>query len=93
VSKFYLTYWTSISYAIIWQSFRFVERPAVRGLISYLNPKVEEESIPKKTCMADTVNTKVEKLENITIELIKVRISFHFLHSFIHVYSENKLED
>ena len=57
---------------IFWQSFRFVERPAVRGLISYLNPKIEDEAIPKKTCMADTVNTNVEKLDNITIELIKV---------------------
>jgi len=70
-----------------------VERPAVRGLISYLNPKVEDEYIPKKTCMANIVNAKVEKVENITIELIKVRISFYFLHSFVHIYSENQLED
>jgi hypothetical protein len=43
--------------------------------------------------MADIVNAKVEKVENITIELIKVRISFYFLHSFVHIYSENQLED
>jgi hypothetical protein len=55
-----------------------VERPAVRGFISYLNPKVEDEMIPKKTCMAESVMTKVEKLDNLTIELIKVCISFHF---------------
>lgn len=53
-----------------------MERPAVRGLISYLNPKVADEHIPKKTCMADRVNTKVEKLDDITIELIKVCIPF-----------------
>jgi len=37
-----------------------------------LNPKVEDKAIPKKTCMADMVSTKVEKLDNITVELIKV---------------------
>ena len=58
-----------------------------------MNPKIEDEAIPKKTCMADTVNTKVEKLDNITIELIKVCISSHFLRSFVHIYSGNKLED
>ena len=70
-----------------------MERPAVRGFISYLNPKVEDEAILKKTCMADTVNTKVEKLDNITIELIEVCISFTFLHSFVHICSVNNLQD
>ena len=79
-------------YWILWQSFRFVERPAVRGFISYLNPKVEDEAIPKKMCMAETVNTKVEKLDNVTIDMIKVSISFHSLHSFVHIYSGNNIE-
>lgn len=72
-----------------------MERPAVRGFISYLNPKIDDEAIPKKSCMADTVNAKVEKLDNNTIELIKVCISFHFLHLFVHtgIYLGNKLED
>ena len=70
-----------------------MERPAVRGFISYLNPKVEDEAIPKKTCMADMVMTKVEKLDSLTIELIKVCNSFQFLHSFVHIYySDDKLE-
>jgi len=83
----------TVSDCNIWQSFCFVERPAVQGFISYLNPKVEDEVIPKKTCMADAVNTKVEKLDNIRIDLIKVCISFHFLHSFVHIYSGNKFKD
>jgi hypothetical protein len=71
-----------------------VERPAVRGLISYLNPKATDEQIPKKTCMADTVNTKVEKLDDITIELIKVCIPFILGYSFtIHCYSDYFIED
>jgi hypothetical protein len=70
-----------------------VERPAVRGFISYLIPKVEDETIPKKTCMADTVNAKVEKLDNMTIELVKVRISFYFHCLLVDIYSGNKLED
>ena len=56
----------------LYQSFRFVERPAVRGFISYLNPKVGDENIPKKSCIADAVNTKVEKLDELTVELIAV---------------------
>jgi hypothetical protein len=61
---------------ISFQSFRFVERPAFRGFISYLNPKIGDELIPKKSCMADAVYTRVEQLEDLTIELIGVRILF-----------------
>jgi hypothetical protein len=60
----------------LFQAFRFVERPAVRGLISYLNPQVDEGLIPKKTCMADAVMTRVERLEDLTIDLVKVRSFF-----------------
>jgi hypothetical protein len=71
------------------QSFRFVERQAVRGFISYLNPKIGDELIPKKSCMADAVNTRVEQLEDLTIELIGVCILFLRILLFlfnIHIY-------
>ena len=82
---------SATSDCILCQLFRFVERPAVRGFISYLNPKVEDGAIPKKTCMVDTVNTKVEKLDNIYYDWVNK--SMYFLHSFVHIYSGNKLED
>ena len=58
------------------QSFRFVEHPAFQGFISYLNPKIGNELILKKSCMENAVNTRVGQLEDLTIELIGVRILF-----------------
>jgi hypothetical protein len=54
------------------QPFRFIERPAVRGLITYLNPKLQDTDIPKKSCIAAAVDGKVQQLEKITIEIIEV---------------------
>ena len=57
------------------------------GFISYLNPKISDELIPKKSCMADAVNTRVEQLEDLTIELIGVCILFLRIHiSIQHSY-------
>ena len=58
------------------QSFCFVERPAFQGFISYLNPKIGDELILKKLCMANTVNTRVGHLEDLKIELNEVHILF-----------------
>ena len=51
-----------------------------------LNPKIGNELIPKKSCMADVVNTKVEQLEDLTIELIGVCISSLHYISIQHSY-------
>lgn len=52
--------------------FWFCERPAVRGFVQYLNGKVKETDIPKKSAMAESVAARVEGLEEITKDLIKV---------------------
>ena len=54
------------------QPFRFIERPAVRGLITYLNPKLQDTDIPKKLCIVAAVDGKVHHLEKVTIEIIEV---------------------
>lgn len=56
----------------VFQPFRFVERPAVRGFITYLNHTLRDNDIPKKSMIANSVNGKVIKLEEITLEIIKV---------------------
>lgn len=56
------------------QPFRFVERPAVRGLITYLNSKVRDEDIPRKSSIASAIETKTKQLEKVTMEIIDVRI-------------------
>ena len=61
------------------QPFRFVERPAIRGFISYLNPKMQDNDIPKKSCMADSVNEKVLHLETVTFDIIEVYPYLFFL--------------
>ena len=82
-------FWFVCHSYLFFQSFRFVERQAVRGFISYLNPKIGDELIPKKLCMADAVNTRVEQLEDFTIELIGVCVLFlhilYFYSSFIFI--------
>jgi hypothetical protein len=57
------------------QPFRFVERPAVRDFITFLNHKLQDGDIPHKTCMATAVNGKVLQLEERTIAIVKVRSS------------------
>jgi hypothetical protein len=54
------------------QPFRFVERPAVRGFITYLNHTLRDNDIPKKSAIANSVSEKVLRLEEITLEIIKV---------------------
>jgi len=63
------------------QSFRFVECPAVHRFISYLNPKVDNKTIPRKSTLTDAVNSKVANLDDITITLIQVCPHFSFLVS------------
>ncbi len=58
------------------QPFRFIERPAVRGLIKYLNPKLQDTDIPKKLCIATSVDAKILQLEKITLDIVKVRIIY-----------------
>ena len=54
------------------QPFRFVERPAICGFITYLNPKVQDNDIPKKSCIAASVSAKVASLEEQTFNIIDV---------------------
>jgi hypothetical protein len=64
----------------IFQPFRFVERPAFRGFVSYVNPKITDTDIPRKTAIASAIDTKVACLENTTINIINVRIdTLHFI--------------
>lgn len=53
----------------------FVERPAVRGFITYLNHTLRDNDIPKKSAIANSVNGKVIQLEEITLEIIEVCIA------------------
>ncbi len=64
------------------EPFRFVERPAIRGFITYLNPKVRDSDIPKKSCIAASVNAKVASLEEQTFNIIDVCDIF-FLFSLL----------
>ena len=54
------------------QPFRFVECPAIREFITYLNPKVQDGDIPKKSCIAASVRAKVASLEEQTVNIIDV---------------------
>ena len=54
------------------QPFRFVERPAVRDFITFLNHKLQDDDIPHKSSIANTVNGKVLQLEELTLDLVKV---------------------
>lgn len=51
----------------------------MRGLVTYLNHTVRDNDIPKKSAIANAVNSKVLHLEEITLEIIKVR--FALLHT------------
>ena len=63
-----MTYFLIYSY----KSFRFIERPSFRRLVYYLNPKVKDTDIPKRTCMSDAVMHKVERLDDIDTTLVEV---------------------
>jgi len=56
------------------QPFRFVERPAVRDFITFLNHKVQDDDIPRKSSIANAVNGKVLQLEELTLAIVKVHI-------------------
>ena len=49
----------------------------MRGFITYLNPKLRDDDIPKKSTMAAAVSSKVAHLEQVTMEIIDVRIYAH----------------
>lgn len=53
----------------------------MRGFISYLNAKIQDNDIPKKSCIAGSVNAKVVHLETITLDIIEVGISLYILLS------------
>lgn len=53
------------------QPFRFVERPAVRGFITYLNHTLRDDDIPKKSAIANAISAKVIQLEQITLQIIE----------------------
>ena len=57
------------------QPFHFVERPAVRSFITYLNHTLGDNDIPKKSAIANSVNGKVIQLEEVTLEIIEVCIA------------------
>ncbi|KAM6502733.1 hypothetical protein JOM56_002710 [Amanita muscaria] len=50
--------------------FQFVDSPAFRRMVCYLNPKLTDKDIPKKACMANAVDEKIAKLDGIDLELI-----------------------
>ena len=56
------------------QPFRFVKRPAVHGFITYLNHKINNNNIPRKSCIATSVNAKVAKLDEVTLDIIDVHV-------------------
>ncbi len=87
------------------QSFRFVERPAVRRFILYLNRKLTDGDIPHKSTMAESVNKKVVIVEETTRKLIKVSTEIPILptsvldsskligHSFPHQCGLGRLDN
>lgn len=42
--------------------FQFVDSPSFRRMVRYLNPKLTDMDIPKKACMANAVDEKIDKL-------------------------------
>ena len=54
------------------QPFWFVECPAVREFITYLNHKLWDDDIPHKSSIASTVNAKVLQLEELTLAIVEV---------------------
>ena len=77
-----LTFFGSIDCSDCWtmaQPFRFVECPAVCRFITYLNAKIQDSDIPKKSYIVASVNAKVASLEELTINIINVcGLSFLF---------------
>jgi len=54
------------------QPFHFIERPSFRRLCHYLNPKLGESNILKRTAIGDAVADKIEWLDGIDWKLIAV---------------------
>ena len=54
------------------QPFHFIERPSFRRLCHYLNPKLGESNILKRTAIGDAVADKIEQLDGIDRKLIAV---------------------
>jgi len=68
-----------LDYSNLWntlQPFRFVEQPAVCSFITYLNPKINDNDIPRKSWIAVSVNAKVAKLKDLTHDVIDVRVDY-----------------
>ena len=77
VSLHFINHFNHIKILLYLQSFRFVERPAVRRFILYLNRQLMDNDIPHKSTMAESVNKKVVIVEDITRKLIKVRFQLY----------------
>jgi hypothetical protein len=71
----------------LYQSFRFVERASFRRLVCYLCPKPTETDIPKRTCIGDSIQEKVERLDDIDVKIIDVSASSHFYSSYLSIIS------
>ena len=54
-----------------------MERASFLRLVCYLCPKLTEADIPKRTCMGDSILEKVERLDDIDLNIINVS---HFYH-------------
>lgn len=62
-----------LTVVLIWpKAFSWTERPSVRRLIRYLNPKVQDVDIPKKTCISEAVTEKARRLDEKNRDLISV---------------------
>lgn len=64
VSNCFINHFNHTNIVLYFKSFRFVERPAVRRFILYLNRQLMDHDIPHKTTMADSVNKKVIVVED-----------------------------
>jgi hypothetical protein len=54
------------------QPFRFAERKSLRRLLMYTNPGLTDNDIPHKSTMAAVIDAKVEKLDAIDVNALKV---------------------
>lgn len=54
----------------------------MRGFINYLNHKINDNDIPKKSCIAASVDSKVAKLDELTLNIMDVCVYnvFSLLH-------------
>jgi hypothetical protein len=54
------------------QPFRFADRKSLRRLLLYINPSLTDKDVPHKSTMAAAVDAKVEKLDIIDLNALKV---------------------